>query len=161
MVRPTARSIAVQHVHIVIAVLGKRGGRFFGELADALDAVDVGGDLRENGGRVTGAGADFEHLFPALEQQRLGHEGDNVGLRYRLPLGDGQRGVLVGEFLQIVRQEHFARHLAHGVEDRLRPHPAGKDVSVHHLVTEFGEIRGDSFRARAIFIGCHDYPRPP
>ena len=94
MIGPAARAVAVQHVHIVVALLGERRGRFFRQLPDALDRVDLGRDFGEHGGRVAGAGADFEHLFPAFEPQRLGHERDDVGLRDGLPLGDRQRANL-------------------------------------------------------------------
>ena len=81
----------MQHVHIVIAEIGEPGGCLLGERADALDRVDLAGDLREDRCRIARSGADLEHLLAALEPQRLGHEGDDVGLRRVIILGAAGR----------------------------------------------------------------------
>ena len=142
----------MQDVHVAVSLFGQRRCRFFGELPDPFDAIDVGGDLSEDGRRVSGTGADFEHPFPAFEQQRLGHERNDVRLRNCLLLGDRQGGVLVGKFLQIMREKCLARHLAHGVEDKLRSNPAGINMIVHHLLPEFGEIDRYFFPRKSHFF---------
>ena len=49
------------------------------------------------------------------------HQRDDVGLRDRLPLGDRERGVLVGELRELGREERLARDRPHGLEDGGRP----------------------------------------
>ena len=51
-----------------------------GEGFDNFDGVDGGGEMRENGGLVAGAAADFEDLPARGQAKVLGHEGDDVGL---------------------------------------------------------------------------------
>ena len=70
----------------------------------------------EDGGGVPGARSDLEDAILGAELQRRRHEGHDVGLRDGLPLGDRQRGVLIGELGQLRGQERLARHLAHRAE---------------------------------------------
>jgi hypothetical protein len=130
-------------VHVIVMQIGQRPGRLLGELADALDRVDLAGDFGEHGRRVAGAGTDLQHPFAALERQRLDHEGDDVGLRDRLPLGDRQRRVVIGEFAQPLGQKGFARHRAHGIEHQVRAHAARRNGVLHHLLAQPGEIGPD------------------
>ena len=88
----------MQHVHIRIAELGQHRGRLFGELADALDRINIPGNSREDGRRVTRAGADLQHLFTAFERQSLGHQRDDIRLRDRLLFCDRQRCIFIREF---------------------------------------------------------------
>ncbi len=83
---------------VIVAKLGQRRGRLFGQRAVALDGIDVGSNLREDRGRITRAGTDFEHLLAAAERQRFGHECDDIGLRDRLPLFDRQGRIVIGKF---------------------------------------------------------------
>ena len=108
VVRPAVGSVVVQDVHVVIAEIGERGGGLLSQGPDAFDRVDIGRDLGEHGRRIARPGADLEHSFPALEGERLGHKGDDIGLRDGLPFVDRQRGILVGELLKLPRQESFA-----------------------------------------------------
>ena len=80
---------------IVIAKIGQRRGRLFGQWAMPLDGVDIGSNFGEDRRRIARTGTDFEHLLTAAQRQRLGHEGDDIGLRDRLPFLDRQRSVFV------------------------------------------------------------------
>ena len=64
MFGPAARAIAVQDVHVVIPLLGKRGGGLFSQLSDPLNRVNVLRYFSENSCRVTRACTDFENLSP-------------------------------------------------------------------------------------------------
>jgi hypothetical protein len=66
MLRPTAPTVAVPDVHVIVSAFGQRHCRLFRQLADPLDAVDVGCDLGEDRRRVTGASADFQDFFAAF-----------------------------------------------------------------------------------------------
>ena len=151
---PAAGAVAVQHVHIGVALLGERGRRFFGECADAFDRVDLVGDLGEYRRRVAGAGADFEHLFPAFEQQRLGHQRDDVGLRNGLALGDRQRRIFIGEFVQVGGQEGLAGNLAHCLEDVRGSHPACGNIVLDHVFAQMAEVPLG-------FASCQRHDRTP
>ena len=140
MIGPAARAVAVQYVHVVVALPGEGCGGFFRQLPDAFDRVDLGRDLGEHGGRIAGAGADFEDFFPTFEQQRLGHQRDDIRLRDGLPLGDRQGRILVGEFAQVLRQKGLARDLAHGLQYAGRSHAARGNVMLNHLIAEVGEV---------------------
>ena len=59
-----------------------------------------------------------------LELQRLGHVADDVGLRDRLAVADGDGTILVGAAAQIVRHELLARHADQRVE-----HPSIADAA--------------------------------
>ena len=93
MFRPALGPIAVEDMHVVIAEIGQRRRGFFGELADALDGVNVAGNPGQDGRRITGSGADLEHLFAALERQRFDHERDDIRLRDCLTFLDRQRAI--------------------------------------------------------------------
>ncbi len=113
---PAARSVAMQHVHVAVAQVGKRRSGFFGELADALYRVDAARDTREDCRGVARAGADLEHLLAAFERQCIGHQRNDVGLRDRLALRDRQRRVFVGEFPHRLGQKRLPRNGSHRVE---------------------------------------------
>ena len=140
MLRPALGSVAVQNMHVVIAEIGQRGGGLLGQLADALDRVDVAGDLGEDGRRIARSGSDLEHLFAALERQGFGHECDDIGLGDRLLFVDRQRAIVVGKLAQLFRQERLARHAAHGVENQFGAHAARKDGLFDHLVAQASKI---------------------
>ena len=66
---PAARAVGVQHVHVVIAEIGKLLRRLGGQLADALDREDLAGDAREDGRGIARARADLEHLLAARQRR--------------------------------------------------------------------------------------------
>ena len=58
--RPALRTIAMANKDIVIMQIGKEAGGLFGELGNAFNRIDLSGDARKNGSRVTGARADLK-----------------------------------------------------------------------------------------------------
>src|SRR5262245_30592577 len=65
--------------------------RLLGELFDHLDAVDLGGQLREHRGVIAQAGADLEHGVTGADVEQVGHQRDNERLRDRLVEADRKR----------------------------------------------------------------------
>ena len=106
----------------------------------ALDGVDIGGNFGEDRRRIAGTSTDFEHLFAAAQRQRLGHERDDIGLRNRLSFFDWQRRIVIGKFMQSLRQELLTRHGAHGIEHELGAHTSCENCPVDHLVTKLRVI---------------------
>ena len=88
---------------IAITEVLERRSRLFGELANALDRVDIRCNLGQNGGRIARARSDFEHVFSALQIQRLRHQRHNIGLRYGLSGSYRKWRILIGEFPQTLR----------------------------------------------------------
>ena len=140
VIRPAERPVGVQYAYVTAAGFCQQRGRFFGQLTDAFDRVDVLRDLRQHRRGITGSGADFEHLLAAFERQRLGHHRDDIGLGDRLPFGDGQGRIVVGEFPQILRQKGLPRHRPHGRKNRGRPHAPVCDMTFHHFRAPFLEV---------------------
>ena len=62
----------------------------------ALDRVDPPADPRQDGGLITGAGADFQHRGIAPRRQSLRHDRHDQRPAQRLALTDRQGHVLVG-----------------------------------------------------------------
>ena len=155
MFRPAFGAVAMQDVDIVVAEFGERRGGLVGELAEAFDREHLGRDLRQHRCGIAGARADLERLLPALEHQGLRHEGDDIGLGNRLFAGDRERRILIGKLAKILRQEQFARHLAHGLKDEFVLHAAGGDVSLDHPCTQGSKCvpAGTSIFRRQ---HCHD-----
>ena len=118
LVRPACRAVVMAYDDVVVAQLFEGPRRTLGELTDPFDRVDLRGNLGQHGRRVAGTGPDFEDFLSALEAECLGHAGDDIGLRYGLPLADRQRRIVVGHGFLTGGHETFPRHLAHGVEDR-------------------------------------------
>jgi hypothetical protein len=56
-----------------------------------FDRVNLVGCFCEDCGLISGAGSDFEHRHPFFHAKALGHEGDDVRLRYGRPspMGSG------------------------------------------------------------------------
>ena len=104
MLRPSLGAIVMQNMDILIAEIGQSGSGLLRELTDPLYRVDVAGNFSEHGCRIARSGSDLKDLLTALQRQRLRHEGDNVRLGNCLIRFDRQRGVLVGKFMQLLRQ---------------------------------------------------------
>ena len=146
VIGPTSRSVGMQHVHIRIAELGQHRSSLFGELADALDRINIASNSRQNGRGVTRAGADLQHLFTAFERQSLGHQRDDIRLRDRLIFCDRQRRVFIREFPQRLGQEGLARDGSHGVQNQGRAHPTPCHLAVNHTIAE---------RCKIDLVHCH------
>ena len=53
VIGPAARSVGMQHMHIAITEVGQRRSSLLGELANALNCVNIAGNPREDGRGVT------------------------------------------------------------------------------------------------------------
>ncbi len=91
MFRPSSGAVTMQDMNVVVAEFGQRRRGLVRELAETLDRVNIGRDLRQYRGGVTGTGADLEHFLAALEHQGFRHEGDDIGLGNGLLAGDRER----------------------------------------------------------------------
>ena len=79
---------------------------------------------REDRGLVTRACADLEDACVLSQCKRLGHRGNHVGLRDRLPLPDRQRPIGIGQ-RPVGRVDEFVpRHGAHRLEHARVGHTA-------------------------------------
>ena len=72
---------------------------------------------REHGGRIAGAGADFEHAILRPRRQRLEHQRERHGRRHDLPAGHGERDIARAEVAQPMREKFLARHDFHRAEN--------------------------------------------
>ena len=88
--------------------------------------------MGQNGALVAAAGADFQHLFMALQCQGLGHEGDDIGLGDGLPFADGQRKIAVCLTLQGILDKGIPGHRGHGVQDALVGDAPGNKLLPYH-----------------------------
>ena len=127
-------------MHVAAAEIGQPGCGLFGELPDALDAVDLPGDLGEDRGCVARAGPDLKDRLAALQGQGLGHQGDDVGLRDRLAFLDRERDILIGELAKLFGKEGLARDGAHGIQDKLGANAAPPNGLFNHLVAKADEV---------------------
>jgi hypothetical protein len=101
----------------------------------------IGGQPRQNRGRVARSGADLENLLAAVELERLADRRDDPGLGDRLALADRKRPVGVGAPAPAQRHEKLARHLRHRREDALVGDPPPSELSLDHRLAagiEFG-----------------------
>ncbi len=90
---------------------------FLRQLGQALHANHITGQFGENRRLVAAARSDFQHLFRAGQLQRLGHQGDNEGLRNGLVQPDGQRDIFVGEVATFLRHESLPGYAGHSLKD--------------------------------------------
>jgi hypothetical protein len=112
---PAEIAVGKLDLHLVVAEPFEPVRGRLGERLDDLNRPDVGGDFGENRGLIARAGADFQRRGPGLELQQLGHHRDDVWLRNRLAMANGQRAVGVRCIAPVFRHEFVARHLAHRV----------------------------------------------
>ena len=79
-VEPSPGAVRMQHVNIFIPCIHQIRRGNLGETFDTFDRIDLTRNLGQHGRRVTGPGADFEHLLAAPERQGLHHVGDDIRL---------------------------------------------------------------------------------
>ena len=127
-------AVPQHHLDIVAAELLQPRPGAVGQRPVALDGQDLPAKPRQDGGLVTGAGADLEHAVMLLQLQLLGHVGHHERLADGLPAGDAERAVAVGVGAVGRLDEHLARDLLHGAQHRLIADPAPPQVELkHHL----------------------------
>lgn len=144
---PAERPVSVAHLDVVVTEHLETAACGPGEFGMTFDREDPARDPRKDGGGIPRARPDLEHPVAGRDLERLRHECDDVGLRDRLAALDRQRGVAVGEFLEVRREKRLARHLGHGSQHALVLHPAGRDLGLHHVLAS----RRDGGRSRFPF----------
>lgn len=129
---PSPAGLAVQDVHVadVLALERGRGGER--QPLHGFHGVHAARDSREHRGHVTGAGADLEHLFAALEPHCLDHCADDAGAGDGPPVGEREFRVFVGELADLRGHELFTRHGSQRIQHQVRPNAAACDLAVDH-----------------------------
>ena len=102
---PTEGAVGVVEVDVAAAEVHEAFPGGVEQGFDALDGVDFGGELGEDGGLVTASGADLEHAVFGVQIEPGGHEGDDVGLADGLAVTDGGGAVAVGAGAVFAREE--------------------------------------------------------
>ena len=110
---PAVAAVADAKVHIPVAEVVQCPPRGRSQVLADLERVDFAREFGQHGRLVAGPRADFEHAFDAGQLQRLGHEGDDVGLRDGLAVADRQRSIAVGRFRGFAWNEAFASQATH------------------------------------------------
>jgi len=118
--------IAVADAHLDVAVTkprkpfpGKPPQRF-----DDLDGERLGGKLTEDRRLIAGPGADLQHLRPGCQTQQVRHQRDDVRLRDRLAVADGQGAVEIGQAAKDLGHELVAGDLRHNIHHRRVERPS-------------------------------------
>ena len=78
--------------------------------------------LGQHGGLIAGAGADLQRAATRREAQQVGHQGDDIGLRYRLSVTDRQWAISIGEVAQVRGDKGITRRATHGIKHILAQH---------------------------------------
>jgi hypothetical protein len=139
-VRPSQRAVAGLQDDVAVTQALNARPRQARQRVVALDGMDAGGDPAGDGGGIARSGSDLEHFVAGLDAGRLQHQGDDAGLGNGLAFADGQRAVLIGEFLESLVHERIARHAPHGVEDGGVADTPARDLGLHHPFTGLGKI---------------------
>lgn len=132
--RPALRAVAGADLDIAPSEFAKPHRCLFRQHGVPFDGHDLPGEVAQHRGRITRAGADFEHSIGRVDFRRLRHAGDDIGLGDRLPLGDRQRRILIGEFLETLFDESFAWHRLHRLQHARISYAASCEVAFDHLV---------------------------
>ena len=100
MLRPSEGAVATRHLDIVEPEASEAFLRGIRQLPHSLDGVNAPRRPSQDGRGVAGSRPDLEDTFIARERERLHGDGNDVRLRYRLTLPDGQRSIFVCEFCE-------------------------------------------------------------
>ena len=130
--RVPERAVTPHDVRVVVAQAIEHRPCPRGQRLVALDRPHVRRHPAQHRGAVAGPGPHLQHPVVRSDLGRLGHDGDDVGLRDGLALRDRERVVVVGELGQVVGQEPFAGHRAHGPQHAGVPDAPGREVPFDH-----------------------------
>jgi hypothetical protein len=133
-------AIAGEDADIGIAERRESATGTLGEGCVTLDGEDLGGKFREQSGDVARARANFKNYVGRQQLKRFEHEGDDVGLRDRLPIANRTRMIFVGLGAASFRNEFVAGDLKHGVEDAWVGDPACPELGLDHMLTSGGRV---------------------
>ncbi len=152
--RQSLRPIGVNDLDIGVAEpLQPRPGESR-KLLMTFDGIDLVRHPAHHRRGIARARADLEHRVAGLDLGQLDHAGDNIGLRDGLPRLDRQRRIFIGEFLQMLGDESFARHCAHGSKEQRIGDAAGAKVARDHdspvadisVIQNVGALYGHEFK---------------
>lgn len=143
MLRPAEGAVTLQHVHVVVSELGQPCARPGGQRFAPLDREHILGEPAQDRRGVPGASPDLENAFVAFQAERFDCDRHDVGLRDRLLLADGQRGVSIGELHELVGHEGLTRNGAERIEEARVRNAAARKLEVDHLRTRFRKGHGD------------------
>jgi hypothetical protein len=90
---------------------------------------------------VARAGSDLEHAVARREPGRGSHQRDDIGLRDGLTALDRERRILVGELLELGREECLARHRAERLEQAIVADAARDELAPDHLLPLLRALR--------------------
>ena len=133
-------TVASTHLDIAVAEPGETAHGRFGKARVTLDCIDLVRDPTQDGGGVARASPDLQDPVARPGLGSLDHQRDDICLRDRLPFGNREGAVLVGEFRETRRDEFFARHLAHRLQHARVAHAAAGDLTSHHPLTVRGKM---------------------
>src|SRR5690349_4374777 len=80
--RPSVITVADPYLDLVVSEALQTALRPDRELTDDVDRIYALHELREYGGLITGAGADLENDIARPQVEHVGHERNDVRLRY-------------------------------------------------------------------------------
>src|SRR5690554_6131034 len=111
--RPPQRTVSTAQIHLAEPGAVKIQPGLLYQLRNPLDRKYLQCHAGQHGRRITGSRANVEYALPALQCQSFRHQRNNVGLRNRLAMADGQRMVCVSLDDQVVWHEDLSWHLRH------------------------------------------------
>lgn len=123
---------------VMVSKLVQGLGSLPGQGIMPFDGIDDSGEFPQDGSLVAGPGANFEQGFVPLKFQKLGHEGDDVGLRDGLVFAEGERTVGIGQVAVFFGDKAVARDLGHGLEDARVGDVAFNELFGDHLLAGEG-----------------------
>jgi hypothetical protein len=144
---PAVIAVAELRPHALVAQRAQPFGRLQRERLDNLDRADRAHELGQYRCLIARSRADFEHRVIGLEVHEIGHQRDDVRLRNRLAMADGEGAVFVGIAYLTDRYEAMTGHRA---DDR---HDTGVEGRTTRLFRRFTRERGDLFFHMSARIG--------
>src|SRR4051794_29971943 len=106
-----------------------------------LNGVDAIGNLAHHRRGIARTGTNFEDVTSRFHLGRFNHEGDDVGLRYRLALSDRQRPILIRELFKSGLDKGFPGDASHRLEYTSVAHATAGDLDIDHPGAGAGEIK--------------------
>ncbi len=121
---PTVIAVTKASRNIVVTEPLKPCFRLFLQRLDDLYGIDGFHKARQYRRLVPRAGTHFQHDVICVHLHKIGHQRNDVGLRYGLAVTDRQRAVLVGMRLKASGYEFMTPHRHHRVHDALIEFPS-------------------------------------
>ena len=140
--RPTERTVVFLDADVRVAEANETFATSTTEFRLQFNGDNFLREQGEDGRLITGARADFENSFRAIELGGVGHGRYHEGLRDGLSTTDGKRRIGIGSGGRFGRNEFVARDGEHRVEDARRADPASADLADDHFVAGGGKVAG-------------------